>query len=53
VLGIFESKDDALKLAERSAGSNYKWIEDEERWESPDRRSVWISEEEIKCKQKD
>jgi hypothetical protein len=42
VRGAFENKADALKCAEESAGSTYKFIEDEERWEGPDARSVWV-----------
>lgn len=48
ICGVFRNKDDALKLAEEIAGSRYEWIEDEERWEGPDCRSVWVDEKEVK-----
>jgi hypothetical protein len=42
VRGAFEEKTVALQHAKYCAGSDYKFIEDEERWEGPDRRSVWV-----------
>lgn len=47
VVAIYQNKDEALKCAAIAAGSSYKFISDEERWEGPDCRSVWVDERKV------